>query len=87
MQAYVFTDADILKAIAKAKERGVFVRAILDKGNETSRYAPRLEGHCIEALIDAGRGIAHNKVIVIDGQHVITGSFNFTESAQRNTKT
>jgi phosphatidylserine/phosphatidylglycerophosphate/cardiolipin synthase-like enzyme len=34
-------------------------------------------------LIDRRPGIAHNKVMIIDGQHVITGSFNFTESAQK----
>jgi phosphatidylserine/phosphatidylglycerophosphate/cardiolipin synthase-like enzyme len=28
--------------------------------------------------------IAHNKVMVIDGQRVITGSFNFTAAAQNH---
>ncbi len=32
--------------------------------------------------IDAEHRIAHNKVMVIDGQTVITGSFNFTKSAE-----
>lgn len=30
----------------------------------------------------AGRGIAHNKVIVIDGGTVVTGSFNFSRQAE-----
>lgn len=33
-------------------------------------------------LIDAKHAIAHNKVIVIDGETVLTGSFNFTKAAQ-----
>ena len=33
-------------------------------------------------MIDANHAIAHNKVIVIDGETVITGSFNFTKAAQ-----
>ena len=33
-------------------------------------------------LIDDRVAIAHNKVLVIDGKHVITGSFNFTRAAQ-----
>ena len=30
------------------------------------------------------RAIAHNKVIVVDGQMVITGSFNFTRAAEED---
>ena len=32
--------------------------------------------------IDAAHQIAHNKVMIIDGDTVITGSFNFTRSAE-----
>ena len=32
--------------------------------------------------IDAKHGIAHNKVMVIDGKTLITGSFNFTKAAE-----
>ncbi len=28
--------------------------------------------------------VAHNKVLVIDGEIVITGSFNFTKAAEEN---
>ncbi len=35
-------------------------------------------------LIDDKHAIAHNKVMVIDGQTVITGSFNFTRAAEEN---
>jgi phosphatidylserine/phosphatidylglycerophosphate/cardiolipin synthase-like enzyme len=34
--------------------------------------------------IDSVHAIAHNKVIVIDGETVITGSFNFTKAAEEN---
>lgn len=36
----------------------------------------------IPTLIDAQHAIAHNKVMVIDEQTVITGSFNFTKAAE-----
>lgn len=36
----------------------------------------------IRTLIDSAHPIAHNKVIVIDGETVITGSFNFTKQAE-----
>ena len=34
--------------------------------------------------IDAKHAIAHNKVMIIDGETVITGSFNFTKAAEEN---
>ena len=83
VQTYGFTNVAILNAIARAKERGVFVWAILDKSNKQARYAHRIESSCIEVQIDSRSGIAHNKVLVIDGRHVITGSFNFTKNAQK----
>ena len=33
-------------------------------------------------MIDTKHAIAHNKVMVIDGAVVITGSFNFTKAAE-----
>ena len=84
VQAYGFTSTPIISAIAGAKARGVDVRVILDKTNEQRRYtgATYLSNHGIEPLIDDRVSIAHNKVMVIDGSTVITGSFNFTAAAQ-----
>jgi phosphatidylserine/phosphatidylglycerophosphate/cardiolipin synthase-like enzyme len=36
----------------------------------------------IPVRIDAAHAISHNKVMVIDGETVITGSFNFTKAAE-----
>ena len=38
----------------------------------------------IPVKIDAVHAIAHNKIVIIDGEAVITGSFNFTEAAKEN---
>jgi phospholipase D len=47
----------------------------------------KLREASIEVDIDSVLGIAHNKIIIIDQQKVITGSFNFTTSADiRNTE-
>jgi phosphatidylserine/phosphatidylglycerophosphate/cardiolipin synthase-like enzyme len=32
--------------------------------------------------IDTAHGITHNKIIIIDGETIITGPFNFTKEAQ-----
>ena len=36
----------------------------------------------IHTLIDAEHAIAHNKIMIIDKETVITGSFNFTKAAE-----
>ena len=38
----------------------------------------------IPTEIDAQHSIAHNKVMIIDGETVITGSFNFTKAAEKS---
>lgn len=90
VQAYGFTDKAILSALSHAKARGVDVRVILDKSNDRSnsnesRYsgATYMINAGVPVWIDFEPAIAHNKVMVIDGQEVITGSFNFTTSAQK----
>lgn len=85
VQAYGFTTLEIAQAIVRAKDRGVKVEVVLDKSNETSNDsgAELLVLHGITPKVDSSVTIAHNKVMVIDQSTIITGSFNFTESAQK----
>ena len=39
VQAYSFTSEPIISALGQAKQRGLDVRAILDKSNEQERYS------------------------------------------------
>lgn len=84
VQAYAFTSWPIARALAAARARGVDVRAILDHREAFGRGSQVvvLEEAGVPILIDTIRGAAHNKVMVIDGATVITGSFNFSRSAQ-----
>ena len=84
VQAYGFTDKAILGALVQAKRRGVDVRVILDKSNDKGRYsgANYVANAGIPVWIDDKPAIAHNKVMIIDHNEVVTGSFNFTASAQ-----
>ncbi len=85
VRAYSFTSMPIAKALVSAKQRGVSVEVILDKSQRSERYsgATFLANAGIRTLIDEQPSIAHSKVIIIDGTSVITGSFNFTRSAQQ----
>jgi phosphatidylserine/phosphatidylglycerophosphate/cardiolipin synthase-like enzyme len=84
VQAYSFTDTAIIHAIGEAQKRGVQVRAILDKENRQPRYtgATYLRNADIPVRIDDRVAIAHNKVMVIDGETTIGGSYNYTKSAE-----
>jgi phosphatidylserine/phosphatidylglycerophosphate/cardiolipin synthase-like enzyme len=86
VQAYSFTSAPIAKALLNAHKRGVKIDVILDKSQETQRYstATFLYNQGIPVKIDAQHAIAHNMVMIIDGEIVITGSFNFTKAAEEN---
>ena len=84
MQAYSFTCSDIAAALIAAAGRGVRVRVVLDRSNEVESHTELgdLKAHGIDVTIDASHAIAHNKVVVIDGHTVLTGSFNFTRQAE-----
>ena len=86
VQAYSFTSAPIAKALLNTHKRGVKVEVILDKSQVTQKYssATFFFNAGIPVKIDAQHAIAHNKVMIIDGETVITGSFNFTKAAEES---
>jgi phosphatidylserine/phosphatidylglycerophosphate/cardiolipin synthase-like enzyme len=86
VQAYSFTSKPIAKALVNAHNRGVKVAIILDKSQRTEKYTEMgtVVNAGIPTYIDSKHAIAHNKVMVIDAKVVITGSFNFTTSAEEH---
>lgn len=60
------------------------MEVILNKSQRTDQYssATFLFNAGIPTKIDSAHAIAHNKVMVIDEETVITGSFNFTKAAE-----
>ncbi|HTL29496.1 MAG TPA: phospholipase D family protein [Tepidisphaeraceae bacterium] len=86
VQAYYFTSSKIAKALGEARQRGVKVVVILDKSIDESKYssADYCLNHGIECYVDAQHEVAHNKIILIDGRLIFTGSFNFTTRAEED---
>lgn len=84
VQAYSFTSAPIAKALVEAKKRGIRIEAVLDKSQRNEKYssADFIAHAGIPTYIDDNHAIAHNKIVIIDKQVLITGSFNFTKSAE-----
>lgn len=84
VQAYSFTSPAITQALIDAKARGAEVVVILDKSQSRGQGASgsSLREAGVKVYIDSAHAIAHNKVMLIDGQTLITGSFNFTKAAE-----
>ena len=84
VQAYSFTSAPIAQALVAAHKRGILVQVVLDKSQRTEKYssADFFANGDIPTYIDFKHAIAHNKIIILDGAVVLTGSFNFTKEAE-----
>jgi phosphatidylserine/phosphatidylglycerophosphate/cardiolipin synthase-like enzyme len=84
VMAYGFTATNLAEALVRAKRRGIDVGLIQDeKSSQNNRETlPILLAAGIEVRSDGKHAIQHNKVMLIDDDIVITGSYNFTKSAE-----
>jgi phosphatidylserine/phosphatidylglycerophosphate/cardiolipin synthase-like enzyme len=85
--AYAFTHPDIAAAVIRAHKRGVDVQIVMDMVEERDKTSvgPDLIAAGIPLRVRHKRGFQHNKYMILDRSIVITGSFNFTVSAdERN---
>ena len=85
---YTFTDENIQNALIDAAGRGVSVMVAADAGQSTTLsdqigVLTNLREAGVEVRIGDGYngGILHHKFMVVDGSTVLTGSFNYTRSA------
>lgn len=85
VQAYNFTDPEIGDALILAKHRGCRVTVIVDRvsPNQKNSQVEPCARQGIAVRVDRKHKIQHNKIIVIDGKVVLTGSYNFTDNAQK----
>ena len=85
VQAYSYTAKCIAEALVRAKKRGVDVRILLDRSQLSAQGSQIYfsQNNNIYVAIDYVPGIAHNKVMIIDDEKVLTGSFNWTISAEK----
>ena len=88
---YAFTSDELAWSLVKAAERGVKVQVIVDRefdaANETSKRTfleqQRISVRRVTGL-ERGKspGLMHQKFAVIDRKVVLTGSYNWTASAE-----
>jgi len=84
VQAYSLNSAPIAKALVDAHRYGIKVEILLDKSQKMDRLssADFLARTGIPTKMDTAHAAAHNEVIIIDAEIVITGSFPFTKAAE-----
>jgi phosphatidylserine/phosphatidylglycerophosphate/cardiolipin synthase-like enzyme len=89
VQAYLVTSRNIARALTEAHERGVKVAVLADREmvvKSDKSLVPQLYAAGIPVRLETRYASAHNKIVLIDaeGDHpvVITGSYNFSFSAQ-----
>jgi phosphatidylserine/phosphatidylglycerophosphate/cardiolipin synthase-like enzyme len=92
MLAYALTSAPVVEALVAAKKRGVDIAVVADyKENVSADHSGKARA-ALSALANAGiavrtidvYAIHHDKVLVVDGATVQTGSFNYTQAAQKS---
>ncbi|EAV4637735.1 phospholipase D family protein [Salmonella enterica] len=81
--AYSFTSKPVAAALVAASKRGVAVRVVADQKANNDRYTAVtfLANQGVPVRLNSQYAIMHNKFMVIDGDTVQTGSFNYTASA------
>ena len=80
---YTFTDKEILLPLIEAQNRGVKIRVYLDRSQIESTYSISrlLVQKGIKVRISTNHYIMHNKFAIIDNRLLLTGSYNWTFSA------
>lgn len=89
VQAYLLTSKKITQALIAAQQRGIRVMVLVDAAQSAKVPASKVHELSLAGIpvwLETRYQNAHNKVIVIDAgtayATVITGSYNFTWSAQ-----
>jgi phosphatidylserine/phosphatidylglycerophosphate/cardiolipin synthase-like enzyme len=85
--AYSFTSDRLGEAMIERAQAGVKVAGVFDQdqyhSNEGTEFDKLLNAG-LDVRLDGNPRLMHHKVIIIDGQVVIVGSYNFSNNAEYN---
>ena len=85
--AYSFTANDFGDILRQKALDGLAVKGVMEEEQVKTNVGTEFDAFNAAGLpvyLDGNAGQMHHKTIIIDGQIVITGSYNFTASAERN---
>lgn len=78
---FTYTHEDLANAMIDQAEAGLDVQGVIENRGASQGVLPSLYCAKIPVRTDGNKYTMHHKVMIIDGATVITGSFNFTKSA------
>ncbi|HOG48076.1 MAG TPA: phospholipase D-like domain-containing protein [Anaerolineae bacterium] len=83
---FSFTDDNIGEAMLQRAKAGVSVAGVFERRGADTAHAeyPPMKQAGLDVLLDGNPYVMHHKVIIIDDSIVVTGSFNFTASADQS---
>jgi phosphatidylserine/phosphatidylglycerophosphate/cardiolipin synthase-like enzyme len=82
--AFSFTSDPLGEALMRADRDGVQVRGVMDEEQATSNTGselPAFHSAGLDVRLDGNPGQMHSKVLIIDQEIVVFGSYNFSRSA------
>ena len=82
--AFAFTSDPLAEALIAREADGVRVRGVIERGqadNSGSDFGELVIAG-LDIRLDANQNKMHHKVILIDGELVVTGSYNFSRNAE-----
>ncbi len=82
--AYTYTDEDLASAMISRARAGLDVQGVIESRSASQGALATLFCAKLPVRTDGNRYTMHHKVIIIDGQAVVTGSFNFTKAANES---
>jgi phosphatidylserine/phosphatidylglycerophosphate/cardiolipin synthase-like enzyme len=85
--AFSFTSDNLGKAIAQRAKAGVKVAGVMEASqveSNTGTEWQRFQSAGLDVRQDGNPKNMHDKVIIIDGKIVVTGSYNFSANAERS---
>ena len=87
---YGLTHPAIVDALVAAKNRGVDVALKTDKlesaGKRQAVMITTLQAASVPVEVSEQSRLLHHKFAVIDGRYLITGSYNWTDNAERRNR-
>ena len=87
IQICVFTISDdsITKKITQCYDRGVKIKIITDNDKQYDRGSDinYLAGKGLQIKVDMSRHHMHHKFAIVDNKSILTGSYNWTRSAEK----
>jgi phosphatidylserine/phosphatidylglycerophosphate/cardiolipin synthase-like enzyme len=81
---YSFTRDSLARALIDAKKRGVEVKVVIEEENaygQGSDYQ-MLKDAGIDIRLDGNPALMHHKFMIVDGELVVTGSYNWSTAAE-----